>query len=413
MSDYNKTVDFATKDGLTTGDPNKAVLGAELDTEFVNIETALDTKFDSGDIATLSQAQAETSDAVLMTPLKTANWADANAGMVGDIQALTDPNADRILFWDDSAGAVARLTVGANLTITGTTIDATGSGGSGDVLSSGGLEQFAAASTTSSELITVMSDETGTGLLVFGTNPVLTTPNIGTPSAGTLTSCIGLPISTGVSGLAANVATFLGNPSSANLIAAVTNETGTGALVFAESPTLVTPTLGTPASGNLSNCTGAVAREVTKYKTADQSTTTDIQLDDDTHLIDFALDASSFYRIEGYLGFTQSSDSADWQMAFTTFAALTSSSMMAHLAAPAGGATRISFSFSDLEVKSVAAITTPLVILSSWTGFNAMLLSGYVVTNGATTLDFQWAQQASSGTTILLAGSWIRITKMN
>lgn len=42
---------------------------------------------------------------------------------------------------------------------------------------------------------------------------------------------------------------------SAQLAATVSDETGTGALVFAESPTLVTPTLGTPASGTLSNCT--------------------------------------------------------------------------------------------------------------------------------------------------------------
>jgi len=40
------------------------------------------------------------------------------------------------------------------------------------------------------------------------------------------------------------VATFLATPSSANLLAAVTDETGTGALVFATSPTLITPTLG-------------------------------------------------------------------------------------------------------------------------------------------------------------------------
>lgn len=60
---------------------------------------------------------------------------------------------------------------------------------------------------------------------------------------------------TGLNALGANVATFLGTPSSANLINAVTDETGTGALVFANTPTLVTPVLGTPTSGNLSNCT--------------------------------------------------------------------------------------------------------------------------------------------------------------
>jgi hypothetical protein len=42
---------------------------------------------------------------------------------------------------------------------------------------------------------------------------------------------------------------------SAQMAAAVTDETGSGALVFATSPTLVTPVLGTPASGTLSSCT--------------------------------------------------------------------------------------------------------------------------------------------------------------
>lgn len=63
-------------------------------------------------------------------------------------------------------------------------------------------------------------------------------------------------ISTQVSGLATGVATFLATPSSANLAAALTDETGSGAAVFANSPALVTPALGTPASGTLTNCTG-------------------------------------------------------------------------------------------------------------------------------------------------------------
>ena len=60
---------------------------------------------------------------------------------------------------------------------------------------------------------------------------------------------------TGITSFGTGVATWLGTPSSANLAAAMTDETGTGALVFANTPTLVTPVLGTPTSGNLSNCT--------------------------------------------------------------------------------------------------------------------------------------------------------------
>jgi len=58
-----------------------------------------------------------------------------------------------------------------------------------------------------------------------------------------------------ITGLGAGVATWLATPSSANLAAAVTDETGSGALVFATSPSLVTPILGTPQSGNFSTGT--------------------------------------------------------------------------------------------------------------------------------------------------------------
>jgi hypothetical protein len=79
---------------------------------------------------------------------------------------------------------------------------------------------------------------------------------LGTPASGTLTNCTGLPVATGISGLGTNVAAFLATPSSANLISAITDETGTGSLVFATSPTLVTPALGTPSALVGTNITG-------------------------------------------------------------------------------------------------------------------------------------------------------------
>lgn len=100
----------------------------------------------------------------------------------------------------------------------------------------------AVATDGSKNLVSVTN--TGSGNNVLATSPTLVTPILGIPSSGTLTSCTGLPISSGVSGLGSNVATFLGTPTSANLAAALTDETGSGANVFATSPVLVTPTLG-------------------------------------------------------------------------------------------------------------------------------------------------------------------------
>ena len=61
---------------------------------------------------------------------------------------------------------------------------------------------------------------------------------------------------TGITSFGSGVATFLGTPSSANLAAALTDETGSGSAVFATSPTLVTPNLGTPSTLVLSSATG-------------------------------------------------------------------------------------------------------------------------------------------------------------
>jgi hypothetical protein len=89
----------------------------------------------------------------------------------------------------------------------------------------------------------------GTPSALVGTNITGTASGLTAGNVTTNANLTGAITSTGN-------ATSLGSFSSANLLSALTDETGTGVVVFATSPTLVTPILGTPTSATLTNATG-------------------------------------------------------------------------------------------------------------------------------------------------------------
>ena len=181
MSNYTKSTNFATKDNLSPGDPLKIVRGTEIDTEFNNISTAISTKTDN---------------------------------------------------------SAAAITGGS---ITGITDLAIADGGTG-------------ASTATAALNNLLPSQTGNSSKYLQTDGSNATWDAISINTGDITGT--LPVAnggTGITSFGTGIATFLGTPSSANLASAVTDETGSGALVFANTPTLVSPILGTPTSGNFSS----------------------------------------------------------------------------------------------------------------------------------------------------------------
>ena len=88
---------------------------------------------------------------------------------------------------------------------------------------------------TPSNVSTASNTQTLTNKTINGSNNTLTNVSLTTAVTGTLPAANG---GTGITSLGTGVATWLGTPSSANLASAVTDETGSGALVFGTTPTL-------------------------------------------------------------------------------------------------------------------------------------------------------------------------------
>ena len=208
---------------------------------------------------------------------------DAEALLLQSLNALGDPGADRILFWDETANAYAFLTAGTGLTITGTTISASGSfDGSGTAneitywVDSDTLGTLAVATYPSLTELAYVKGVTSAIQTQINTKAPSTAPTFATSITGSYLTASEMLITDGSKNIvSAAVATY---PSlteltyvkgvtsaiqtqinakqgtltnSAGLIAALNDETGSGLAVFNTSPTLVTPILGAASATSL------------------------------------------------------------------------------------------------------------------------------------------------------------------
>ncbi len=237
MSNYTKTTNFATKDNLSPGNPLKIVKGTEIDTEFNNIATAVATKTDNASANITGGSITGITDLAIADGGTGASTAQAALNNLLPAQASA---ANKYLQSDGTNASWDAVSLSTS-DITGTLPVANGGTG--------------------------VTSSTGTGNVVLSNSPTLVTPALGTPSAlvgtnitGTASGLTAGSVTTNanLTGAVTSVgnATSLGSFSSANLLGALTDETGTGSAVFATSPTLVTPILGTPTSATLTNATG-------------------------------------------------------------------------------------------------------------------------------------------------------------
>jgi hypothetical protein len=221
----------------------------------------------AGTVATATTTPAITLTTSITGVLKGNGTAIIAATSGTDYSAGTSANTTGLVYSTATTGALTTATAAqivsaiGSTAVTNATNLASGTVGAIPYQSAASTSAFLTGNTTTTaQFVTstgtgtvaqapTLTSSTGSGNVVLATSPTLVTPALGTPASGTLTSCTGLPISTGVSGLGTNVATALG----------VSLNNATGGVVTADGTvTLTNKTLTNPTITNYTETVNAL-----------------------------------------------------------------------------------------------------------------------------------------------------------
>ncbi len=215
---------FTGSGGVTTTLPVTSTLTPGQTYNIVNNSSGTVTVNASGGAAVVVVVAGNWAEVtcILASGTSAASWDYKIGTQASSLGFPATINANRFLVTGGSNNVVTGIG-NTNLAVPGTNSSAT----------------IAMKSGTANQVLNVNSGATDLAFTSTLTSITLVTPALGTPSSGVLSSCTAYPTSA-LTGAGTGVLTFLATPTSANLLSAVTDETGTGALVFGTAPTFTT-----------------------------------------------------------------------------------------------------------------------------------------------------------------------------
>ena len=116
MSNYTKATDFASKDDLLSGDPNKIIKGTEIDDEFAAIQTAVNTKADANNAALTGTPTAPTASAgTNTTQIATTAFVTTATSKVS-LSAFTITESSGVMYINYNGTPVVKITSAGAIT---------------------------------------------------------------------------------------------------------------------------------------------------------------------------------------------------------------------------------------------------------------------------------------------------------